>query len=356
MATITPEQLQKLSIKTVEGFLNDKVPLSIGLAKEASALELNPEQIRRGVEAVNNITYLKILQVSPDRTVEFPLCKYAEVISELGIQDFPSAYLQDNVEAEALVEKVAQAEPAKPSLEGVPEFRIQGRLLKEATIIRRDIEELEVKATHLRDDIVSTLSAICQDESGMDKLASVCTSHEFAPLSVLLTGRVAIPTNMPKGFFKEASLKTVNSLRELYQDARALSTQLNEKKASLERIENLVKQAFVGTTANLVGRGVGKAVGGTVKTPFRIASKSIGKVYDKVAAPIKATQADRMALRPSKTGKSLVKATDTLKITGKVAGKVGTAVSTASTPLLYTPSINKTTGAPIDVRHRVKTY
>ena len=341
--------------------MNDKVPLSVGLAKEASDLELNPEQIRRGVEAVNNITYLKILQISPDRTVEFPLCKYAEVIDELGIPDMPSAYLGAETEAASLVEKVASAEEV---VLDAPEHLLKARLLKAAMVNRRDIEDLETRALHIRDDIVSSVGSIQGDASGLDKLASVCEDEEFKALSKLVTGSEAQARHTPEGFFKTASLNQVNSLRELYIDARNITQELVEKRALQERIDVLVKQAFIGAATGFVGRMAGKVVGGTVKAPFKYAGRVVKKTYDTVSAPLKSTRDARLATQTSKLGRAKVVGGDTLKsvsstskiIGSKAAKKIGAITTVASGPLIYTPGTNSVTGAPIDAFNKVKTY
>lgn len=84
MTTVTPDTLRDISVKVVEGFLNDKVPLSIGLAKQASENQLNPDQIQRCVEASNTIAHLKLMESAADRTFEFPLCEYNHVLAEIA--------------------------------------------------------------------------------------------------------------------------------------------------------------------------------------------------------------------------------------------------------------------------------
>ena len=69
MTQITSEQLRDISVTVVEQFLNNKIPLSLGLAKQAAAAQLNSDQIKRAVEATNTIAYLKVLSMSDDRTV-----------------------------------------------------------------------------------------------------------------------------------------------------------------------------------------------------------------------------------------------------------------------------------------------
>ena len=87
MPHLSSDQLRDISVAVVEDFINNKVPLSHGLAKQASVHELNSEQIQRCVEASNTIAHLKLLGVAEDRTFEFPLCKFAEVMQHAAAPD-----------------------------------------------------------------------------------------------------------------------------------------------------------------------------------------------------------------------------------------------------------------------------
>lgn len=98
MPHMSSDQLRDISVAVVEEFINNKIPLSQGLAKQAALHELNSEQIQRCVEASNTICHLAILGKAEDRTFEFPLCKFAEVMAHAAAPDFEkSAGIMDSL-------------------------------------------------------------------------------------------------------------------------------------------------------------------------------------------------------------------------------------------------------------------
>ena len=80
MPNMSSDQLRDISVAVVEGFINNRIPLSQGLAKQAEIHDLNSDQVQRCVETTNVVSHLKLLGMAEDRTFEFPLCKYAEVM------------------------------------------------------------------------------------------------------------------------------------------------------------------------------------------------------------------------------------------------------------------------------------
>lgn len=71
---LTEQQLDKLAHQVVDRFLSEKVALTDGVVDTAQQENLNPEQIKRLVESVNNLTFLKKFNDTPngqDRVVEF---------------------------------------------------------------------------------------------------------------------------------------------------------------------------------------------------------------------------------------------------------------------------------------------
>lgn len=88
MPVMSSDQLRDVSVAVVEDFINNKTPLSEGLAKQAALNNMNSEQVQRCVEAANTIAHLKLISVAEDRTFEFPLCKYAEVMQRAALPDF----------------------------------------------------------------------------------------------------------------------------------------------------------------------------------------------------------------------------------------------------------------------------
>jgi len=70
---LTEQHLDKLANQIVDQFFTEKTALTDGVVKAAQDENLNPEQVKRLVESVNNLTFLKKFSSTqgPDRMVEF---------------------------------------------------------------------------------------------------------------------------------------------------------------------------------------------------------------------------------------------------------------------------------------------
>lgn len=75
MAQVTDNQLDKIATNIVDRFLTEKVALTEGVVDAAKEENFNPEQIKRLVESVNNMTFLRKFnnaeEGAEDRMVEF---------------------------------------------------------------------------------------------------------------------------------------------------------------------------------------------------------------------------------------------------------------------------------------------
>ena len=88
MATdLTQELLQDIAVKVVSQFMTKQSSLSGAIADEAKAHELNPEQIKRVIEASNTIAYLRQLEDAHDRSFEFPVAEYRDVMGKMVLPD-----------------------------------------------------------------------------------------------------------------------------------------------------------------------------------------------------------------------------------------------------------------------------
>lgn len=65
--------LQEKSVAIVQGFLDGAGSLDSLIAQAAEQDQLNPEQLKRLLETVNTLAFIKQLQTASDRTFEFPV-------------------------------------------------------------------------------------------------------------------------------------------------------------------------------------------------------------------------------------------------------------------------------------------
>lgn len=268
MPDMSSDQIRDIAVRCVEGFFNDKVPLSAGLAKEASAGDLNLEQIKRASEVANTVCQLKLMQLSEDKTIEFPLCKVAEVMATLCLPDATSE--GSGLAKQASVEESEIVGPI-PSLEKYAGLELSAHertlnFIKEASVEAKVLEQLEDRALIVKEQLMKVAQQVEKDPKWLDKLSSV-HSDNFAELSLLVSGATAAPRDFGNhAMFKEADLKAVKTMSDLYKEARAIVAETSRRRGLQKRAEDLsaelTKEAFLGSLAGAGANLAGRAIGG----------------------------------------------------------------------------------------------
>lgn len=319
MPSMSSDQIQNVSVKVVEGFLNDKVPMSAGLAKQASELGMNLEQIKRACEASNVISHLKLMELSNDRTVEFPVCDVNEVMTQMCTPDLnksASVIRTEPVQEEAALEKTASE--AEPKLELAPAETMH-YFIKAAAENERRLSELEGEVFVVHDKLMKAAGELRKEANWNDKLSCIETDH-YNELSILIGGQAADKRDFGGAeLFKEAELSKVKEISELFKMAKCMVAE-KAKRAELDkRSKDFQKEAMLATVAGAVGRGLGSAVR-TVAKP----------IVSAVAAPIKGSyEMGRNALAHTSLGKGLNMTAKPLSGSAK-AVKVGAPVAVAA--------------------------
>jgi predicted transcriptional regulator len=372
MPSISTEQLQTISVKTVEGFLNDHVPLSEGLAKQAAAYELNSEQIQRAVEAVNSITYLKLVKVAEDRTIEFPLCKTAEVMAHITLPGMDKAAALDYDKYLSYMSKhVGDSDSAKKmdpltyAKHDRAAMLFAGRSVDEAnTAYDKHVKRIEKTASvgkseafsdnitiqsptemyHLLTKMAAEnkhlLSRATDDlivtKDSLEKAASVLARDPKASIKLEMLGvsetgieKVAGVTEQTVGsfIFKEADLKVAKQVLDLTKKANDLQAEV-AKRTELHKQAELAKQSFLSVLSKGLGYLAGKAVA--------IPGKAIGRGFRNTGINLKNSITNTVSNTLGPKGQKLS--------TPKKLGIVGVAGSTAlagTDALMYQPSKEK---------------
>jgi hypothetical protein len=356
---ISPELIRDISVKAVEDFLNNKIPLSKGLAKQAAAYDLNSEQVKRAVESTNNIAYLKILQMSDDRTVEFPLAKFAEVMTEATIPE-------DLQEKSAAVFTKQSAVLEKTASELIPvEYEMAENeklvyFIKSARANKQALEALEIESMNIAQELVKVAKEIGKDRAWMDKLACVTDKATFSQLSILVSGDLQNYRNLKElGLFKEAQLKEVGKFAGLFKQAQALVREQRKRMELQKRADDAaqtIRNGFSNGVNNAMnsmkntaqkvmqapGHVMGKAVGTVASMPFRAATSAGSAVKDSLKSNFEKA-----------VGSGSGKATSAVKAVGATSGSALRGVFNAANPVLdaalYDPGVESTTGRSNDV-------
>lgn len=349
MTFVTSDQIRDMSIKTVEGFLNGKVPLSAGLAKHASYHNLNSDQIQRAVEATNSIAYLKVLSLADDRTMEFPLCKYAEVMQGIAL---PETMLKTASNVDKILSSDAKylanpIEKTAAAIEKITDFELsdaekQVYFIKMAAQNQRELSDLKDREMFLGPELMKAASDLRKDPQALEKIATVLEGKEFSKLTTLVYGT---PQGVPdQGLFKSAELQEVKSLVGLLKQAEDLLIEIKSKEDLAKRSE-LVKEAFLGA----IGAGIGRAVGATLAAPVKLMGRAVGRT----ASNLHNSTSNAGISAANKVRSSFGAAPKPLRpFTPKrfgVGAGLAVAGSVAGDAVMYSPGKDRTTGRSKDV-------
>lgn len=275
---ITPEIIKSTAVEIVNGFVQNKTPLSQGVASYAIAMELNSEQVKRIVEATNQLAYLKLLATATDRTFEFPVADYDQVMSELSMIDKTASVVSkpsplDIVKQKPELEKVASE---KVEDKAFVLASLRKEIMKQAGVLKR----LEDKKEEMVVKLASDAAALYADARFLDKLALVADEEHFVALSQFVTGHAKQASEVEyKTLFVDKELQTTKNFLDLYKQAEELVVQSEELADKLEKAANLLeehgtingleKEAFLG----LIGRAVGASARMATAGSFGMAKK-----------------------------------------------------------------------------------
>jgi hypothetical protein len=313
MASISVSDLQEIAVKCTSDFLNSGISLNQGLAKMASEKDLNPEQLRRAVEATNTLTYLKSIEVTGDRTSEFPLAEYGQILKMASIpeafdvpQQVKSASLMEESNqtwsekrAGALATQEVEAEASlQYSFPLMEKQALQAFFIKEAHANARRVEFLQAEGLVLAQQLVKLASEVKADPLGLEKLScAILDPAHFKKVSCLVYGTPRESLDFVGEMTKSASfrkpefLKAAEELSDKLILAEEIQAELQKRSGLQKQAEEMQKEAFLGalagTVAKGIGSGVGKAIGGTASLAGS-GIKMIGKgLAGAVKAPLK---------------------------------------------------------------------
>lgn len=310
MADISVSDLQAIAVDCTSRFLNEGVPLSTSLAKQASDRGLNSDQLQRAVEATNTLTYLKSLEVNGDRTSEFPLADFRTIVKQACIPD-SSTVAADFVPGDSFEKTASFAETQLASTKAPIEAQAARAILKkEASANLRRIEDLRGLCEVLHHDLLKVGKDLGKDPAAIEKLASVCKEEAtFQKLAMLVTGKVQKrPDYAELLFAKQASsLDQATRLAGLLKEAQESVKELAFRKELAQRHAEFTKQAFLigaaGAVLGGLGKGLasglgslaGKAIGSGLKGTGKLMTAPVMAAGKTLGSPQNAGQAARAA-------------------------------------------------------------
>lgn len=290
---LTPEKLQGLAIKCAAMYMTKQASLSEAISKEAQVLELNPDQIKRTIEATNTITYLRQLEDSKDRTLEFPLADYKEVMAHMVLPEKQAAEEGKEEREDDEGQKSEDDEDKKEKEQEDSEktaslFSDQEKIAmisKETMRCTQVMEKIASEKIILHMGLESLASKVSLDPLAFEKIA--LATGEDAPVLSKLCGleKAAKLDNV----FSDAELLEVKELHGIYKQAVELVSQESDIIEFLEKSSSVLGSLGNGImhpidSAKKIPSKLGEGAGWTAKkltnlavSPITSPVKNMGK-------------------------------------------------------------------------------
>lgn len=337
MAYITNQDLQDIAVKCTSDFLNNQVPLNEGLAKQASELGLNSDQLRRAVEVTNTLAFLKSAQVAGDKTVEFPLANYTDIIKEACIPDM--SHIKEASEVSSLSTAITPPESFEkraslanealsfemPSLD---KEQLIKHIQKQAALNERMLVRALGDAEVLKTDLLKTAEELRKNPSWKEALsAQEIEDSLFEKLAFCVSGQKEHRISFSKELVKAASYQVgykVTALRQsenlvsLYKEASSLLDEISTRQAHHDAAQALIKEAFLGNFLKAAPKAIstlGQAATGTLGNRIKAVSARYPKIGEKLLRDSKAS---------SVTGRGIGRV---LGGSAKLVGKAGVGIA-----------------------------
>lgn len=291
MATITTQDIQDIAVKCASEFFNNNTPLNESLAKEASCRGLNSDQLKRAVEATNTVTYLKSIEVAKDRTSEFALGDYREIVKQASLpeiktvtEDFSDGDLQKTASIQDPLET--------PKTVEVSELTCTNEFIKQASINRRKWEDAKTQLEYNNENFIKIARLLGQSQEFVRILSGTsATDSEFVKIAKYATGQVQERQVSVKGMFKSAQLQEVEGLVDMFRQSVQLTKTIKEcedfeKQAWLMPVlGNLGKSTKnflspkLGSGAENVGKALGRGLTKSVTGPASVVANTLAKPF-----------------------------------------------------------------------------
>lgn len=296
---ITPDTIKDIAVDCVTQFINNKQDLSAGLAKHASDLGLNADQIKRSIEATNQIGYLKLLGMNSDRTFEFPVARYEDVMKHMVIPTEPQEHAPDQTKGYNNAQIAGDGDGDE---DDIARCQFDLMLAEKQAMARIGVmsnhailADLEIEKAAVLMEIGDLVKKVKKDEWIIEKLAEVATEDEFPKLVKLATGKDACDVDIRKHVFNDSELSEARSLSGLLKKAYSVvqredaAKKIDEKfykagdlykSAAVGGVDPIRRPTKVGNTLASITSGASKTIGygaGVISAPITAPAASMGK-------------------------------------------------------------------------------
>lgn len=285
---LTQDTIKNLATYCVTKYAAESIPLNTSIVKVASDNELNPDQIKRVVEATNQLAYLSKLASESDRTAEFPLAEYPKVMEDL-YSDIKSFSKQASILD--TVSNVFKAPIVKEASDStmLSKEELNKSLYKVASISRRRLNDLSLYKQDVMVKIANAVETVHKDANALEKIATLDNARE---LTLLVYGHDKVAET--RSIFSDKDMKDVKSLSETLSMAKSAAAEFAELEGKVLKAEAIIKEAFIGPMIG-AAKNISKPIINKVKTktkgPISTASNVVSSL--ETADNVKTTSTKR---------------------------------------------------------------
>lgn len=283
-----PNELKRMAAQVVARFLTNKTPMSEATADIAKDRSLNSEQIKRLIEISNQVAYLKLLEKATDRTFEFPLASFEEVMAILATPDETMSKEashkrspMDIVNSEPELEKAAsEVEDEEGFLKRASTQEKVAMLNKEMYRAKGKLEKLAFEEQVVLRDLLTRAVELREDEQFMDKVAFVVEEEDtsiLTKISHLVYGEKR--SYNTDELFYDSDVEDAREYVELFKQASEMVEERRSLEKDIARTEEYFqKKAFAAKAVEVAKKTYdsGKQLAGkaTTKAP-EVGSKAM---------------------------------------------------------------------------------
>ncbi len=262
------EQLKNLAAKAVSNYIARGVTLTDAVAALSKENRLNEEQTKRLVEVSNQVAYLKILETAKDRTFNFPVAEYKEVMAKIATPDVsmnkqastanssasPMDLVRHTFEA-GMEKKASYAEPtAEEFVKSASEQEILGYLPRIVFSYRAELEKLAYDKMNQAELLIKAASEARKDPFIGYKLQKFASNQ--SELTRLIGVELEKVASERSPIFKDKDFEKLAELNTLFVDAKNMLAREEFLRGELEKL------AFSGVIGRVAGSIFGKRATG----------------------------------------------------------------------------------------------
>ena len=289
---LTVDALKQLAAGVVAGFTVGGTPLNDGIIKVASENQFNPEQIKRLVEASNQIAYLHKMAEATDKTFEFEVADYDTVIGSFLTPDGinKQASSRSKSPLDIVNSQSTQMEKVANTVDSGPNFSEKEKLqmLEYQFSSGRDrLENMKIESQNIVEGLMKQAAQLRQDPEVIDKIAQFCGSDNsrFNEISRLVFGHVKEASSTETRGLNVLNVKSLHDnlmlAKQANQDIINLENTLDKCAEILsDKLGGLAKEAGMLDTAFKAVRSMAPS---RLKDASKMAPSSLSSIKGKAA-------------------------------------------------------------------------